>query len=75
MPRFSKSQIAGLFIGGAAVGATVALMFAPKPGNQIRRDIRRFSRKAVDQLDDLQYDVREQITEGYDKVKNLIRTA
>jgi hypothetical protein len=41
---------------------------APKSGVQTRRDIRRFSKKAIDQLDDLQSDVREQITDGYEQV-------
>ena len=68
MARFTKSQAAGLFLTGAAVGAAVALVLAPKSGAQTRRDIRRFSKKAMDQFDDIQTDVREQISEGYDHV-------
>jgi gas vesicle protein len=66
--RFSKTEIAGFLMTGAAVGATVALIFAPKSGAQTRKDIRRFSKKASNQLDDLQHDVRDQINGGYGQV-------
>jgi gas vesicle protein len=68
MRGFSKTEAVGFFLTGAAVGAAVALLYAPKAGAQTRKDIRRFSRKAVNQLDDFQSDVREQIGEGYDQV-------
>jgi gas vesicle protein len=75
MRDISKSQVAGFFVVGAAVGAVAALLFAPKSGVQIRKDIRRISRRTMDQLDDLQSDIREQITDGYEQVKNMIKTA
>ena len=68
MRGFSKTQVVGCFLSGAAVGAAVALLFAPKTGAQTRKDIRRFSKKAVTQLDDLQNDFREQINGGYEQV-------
>lgn len=70
MRGFSKTQVAGFFITGAAVGAVVALVLAPKTGAQTRRDIRRISKKAMDQIDDLQGDVRSQITEGVEQVRS-----
>jgi gas vesicle protein len=75
MSRITKTHVAGFFITGAAVGAAVALLYAPKPGTQMRKDIRRLSKKAVDQFDDLQSEIREQVTEGYDKVRKLIKVA
>jgi len=72
MRGFSKTQVAGLFFTGAAVGAAVALLFAPKSGVQTRRDIRRFSKKTVGQLDDLQSDLRTQLSEGYDQVREAL---
>ena len=75
MQGFSKTQVAGLFITGAAIGAAAALLFAPKSGAQTRKDIRRFTKKTVDQLDDLQSDIREQITDGYQQVKRMMTTA
>ena len=72
MRGFSKTQVAGFFLSGAAVGAVVGLLFAPKSGTQTRRDIRKFSKKTADQLDDLKCDLREQITEGYGQVIEMI---
>jgi gas vesicle protein len=63
--------MAGFFLSGAAVGAAVALVLAPKSGAHTRRDIRRFSKKAMDQFDDLQTDVKSQISEGYEQVLNV----
>ena len=70
MAGFTKTQMAGFFLTGAAVGAAVALVLAPKSGAHTRRDIRRFSKKAINQFDDLQSDVRSQINEGYEQVMN-----
>jgi gas vesicle protein len=63
--------MAGFFLTGAAVGAAVALVLAPKSGAQTRRDIRRVSKKAINQFDDLQSDMRDQISEGYEQVLNV----
>jgi gas vesicle protein len=71
MRGFSKTDAVGFFIAGAAVGAAVGLICAPKAGAQTRKDIRRFSKKTVNRLDDLQSDVREQITEGYEQVMEV----
>ena len=71
MRGFSKTEAVGFFIGGAALGAAIALLYAPKTGAQTRKDIRRFSKKTVNQFDDLQNDLREQITEGYEQVMEV----
>ena len=75
MQGFSKTKVAGFFLAGAAVGAAAALLAAPKTGAQMRKDIRRLSRKTIDQLDDLQSGIREQITDGYSQVRKMIKTA
>ena len=72
MRGFSKGRIVWFFFSGAAVGAAVALLFAPKTGAQTRKDIRRFSKKPVNQLDDLQNDLREQINDGYEQVMEVV---
>ena len=64
-----------MFFTGAAIGAVAALLFAPKTGVQMRKEIRRFSRKTMDQLEDLQCELREQINGGYEQVKRMIKTA
>ena len=71
MRGFSKTQVVWFFFSGAAVGAAVALLCAPKAGAQTRKDIRRFSKKAVNQLDDLQNDFREQLNDGYEQVMEV----
>ena len=72
MRRFSKTQVAGFFLTGATLGAAVALLFAPKAGTQTRKDLRRFSKRTVNQLDDLQSEIRDQFTEGYDQVREVL---
>src|SRR5437870_7093580 len=59
MRGFSKTQVVGFFLTGAAVGMAVALLYAPKSGVETRKQIRRFSKKAVHQLDDLQNEDRK----------------
>jgi len=68
----SKTEMAGFLIAGAALGAVVTLMFAPTSGTQTRRDLRKFSKKTVNQLDDLQQDVRDQVSGGYEQVMDVI---
>ena len=70
--RTSKTEMAGLFIAGAAIGAFVTLLFAPTSGAQTRRDIRKLSKKTLSQLDDLQQEVREQVSDGYEQVKEVV---
>jgi len=75
MQGFSKTHVAGFFVTGAVIGAVAALVFAPKTGVQMRKEIRRFSKKAMNQLDDLQCDIRDQINDGYAQVRKMITTA
>ena len=75
MRAISKTRITGLLVTGAAAGAAAALLFAPKSGVQTRKDIRRFSKRTVNQLDDLKCNLQGQITEGYSQVKKMLKTA
>jgi gas vesicle protein len=70
--RLSKTQLTGFVMTGAAVGAVVALIFAPKSGAQTRKDIRRFVKKTGNQLEDLQQDVRDQVSGGYEQVMEVV---
>jgi gas vesicle protein len=74
MRGFSKTQAAGLFIAGGAIGAVTALLFAPRAGVQVRKDLKRLSKRTMNQLDDLQSDIRDQISERYANVKKMITT-
>jgi gas vesicle protein len=68
----SKTQLAGFLVAGAALGAFVTLLFAPKSGAQTRKDIRRFSKKTAKQIDELKQDVRDQVSGGIDGVMDVI---
>ena len=57
---------------GAAVGAVVALIFAPKSGAQTRKALRKVAKKTGNQLDDLQQDVRDRISGGYEQVMEVV---
>jgi len=62
--NFSKGLLIGLLTGGA-IGAVLALLYAPKSGRELRNDIRL---KADDYLDDAE----RYITEAKDKAIDLI---
>ena len=77
-----RSSGIGLFVLGAALGAGLALLFAPASGEETRRRIRRGAGKlkdrAEDVLDDLSYEydrVREDVEETVDEVKEKVTGA
>ena len=72
MAHFTKKQMLCVFLSGAAAGAAAAILYAPKSGAQTRRDIRRFSKRAADQLDCLQEDFKAQVSDGYEQVMEML---
>ena len=73
MARMSKAKGAGLLWTGAAIGAAVALLYAPKTGAQTRRDLRKYSKRTVNRLDDLQNDIRDQVTDWVEDVSCAVK--
>jgi gas vesicle protein len=69
----SMKQATCLFITGAMVGAAVALLYAPQSGARTGREIRRFSRKTVARLDDLQENIRDQVTDWVENISELVK--
>jgi gas vesicle protein len=69
-------KVAGAFLLGGLIGATVALLYAPKSGKETRRDItktaRRVKREAADLVDDTIYGINEFASDMKDKVSDLI---
>jgi len=47
------SGVASVFIGGALLGAGIALLFAPQSGPQLRGFLRDYATRAKEELDDL----------------------
>jgi gas vesicle protein len=68
MRGFSKKHLAGFLFVGAAAGAVIGLLYAPKSGAQTRKELRRFSKRTANRIDNLQSDVIDQLNAGYDQV-------
>lgn len=59
------------FVAGAAVGATLALLFAPTSGRVTRRKIRHVARKGGIALERSGQDLMEKSRDIYEKGRNL----
>lgn len=64
----------GTFIAGLAIGAGLALLFAPKSGEETRRDIERRAKKIGNQAQDLVSEVTESVTEKFQEAKAGVET-
>jgi len=69
----SIKQAAGFLFTGAIVGAAVALLYAPQSGAQTAKDLKKFSRKTVTRLDDLQGNIRDQVTDWVENITELVK--
>lgn len=69
----------GNFLLGALVGAGVALLFAPRSGEETRRDIKRQARKAQNKVRDVADEVTGQVVDTFEgaraRVEEQIETA
>jgi gas vesicle protein len=52
-----------LVIGGAIVGSTVALLFAPQSGEQTRSDVRKLGELALNSAERFQSELRDQVSD------------
>jgi gas vesicle protein len=73
MSQIDMKKAAGFMLAGAVVGAGVALLYAPQSGADTKKDIRKFARKTVDRLDDLQTDIRDQVTGWVDDIAEAVK--
>lgn len=55
----------GYFLVGAGIGAVVALLFAPKPGHELRADISDATRRGIDYANDSARTIGERATNMY----------
>jgi len=61
-----KGLLIGILAGGA-VGAVVGLLFAPKPGRELRNDLSDWSGTAIDKIGDLAGTAKEKTSEIYNE--------
>lgn len=62
-----------LVLAGIGIGAGLALLFAPKRGDEVREAIARGYRKTLDDLSQRAQDVRDRVQELRERAPNLIR--
>ena len=62
----------GTFLLGAAIGAGLALLFAPKSGAETRADIRRRARQARDSATRVAGDVTERVTDTFQDARRRV---
>lgn len=70
----SKDFIIGTLVGGI-VGATVALMFAPKSGRELRADINEGAMQVMDRANEWKEVAQEKGADLYDKGSELTKKA
>ncbi|MGH9419344.1 MAG: YtxH domain-containing protein [Thermoanaerobaculia bacterium] len=62
----------GTFIAGIAIGAGIALLFAPKSGEETRRDLERSAKKVRDQAQDFVSDVTDSVGQKLQDAKQSV---
>ena len=62
----------GTFVMGLAIGAGLALLLAPRTGEETRRDLQRRARKIGDQAQDLVSEVTESVTNTLHAAKDRV---
>ena len=62
----------GSFLLGLAVGAGVALLFAPRTGEETRRDLQRRAREVGDQAQDLVSEITESVGNTLQQAKDKV---
>lgn len=76
--KMAKGLITG-FVAGGIVGAVIALLYAPKPGKELRGDIKRKTAELVDEAEEYLESAKEKaaqlINEGKTKSAQLISDA
>ena len=57
-------------LAGCGIGATLALLFAPKSGRELRGDISEITRKGYDETLELAHELKDRSAELYGSIKN-----
>ncbi|WP_052380371.1 YtxH domain-containing protein [Paenibacillus camerounensis] len=73
MKKDTKSLLWGI-LAGSVVGSVTALLFAPKPGKELRQDIADGTTAAVDKVTDIAGAAGEKSSELYGKAKDAVES-
>ena len=69
---FSSGAVAFSFLSGALLGAGLAFLLTPQPGDETRRMIRGYAKKAEDDISGLAKDVRGNVDNVVEQGKDLL---
>jgi gas vesicle protein len=75
MAQIYIKQAAVFLFTGVVAGAAIALLYAPQSGAGTTKDIKKFARKTVRRLDDLQGDVSDQVAGWVDDMTGGVKDA
>lgn len=64
----------GTLLMGIAIGAGLALLFAPRTGEETRRDLKRRARKVTDQAQDFMSEVTESVSQKIQEAREQVET-
>lgn len=73
MTQINVKHAAGFLMAGAVIGAAVALLYAPQSGVRTQRNLKKFARNSKHRLEDLQDDIRNQVTDWVEKVTDVVQ--
>lgn len=69
----NAGTVALTFIAGAAVGAGLALLYAPKAGKELRENIKDVTEEALDKIKEYASEAQEKIKTTIDDGKELLK--
>ncbi|MEK7764318.1 MAG: YtxH domain-containing protein [Nitrospirota bacterium] len=70
--RRSSQAVALAFFGGAIAGAVAGILLAPKSGEETRRELRVYARKAEEELIEKAKEAREALDEMIERGKHFV---
>jgi len=68
----SSQTVALAFLGGAIAGAVAGILLAPKSGEETRRELRGYARKAEEELIERAKEAREALDEMIERGKHFV---
>ncbi|MDY0300589.1 MAG: YtxH domain-containing protein [Trichlorobacter sp.] len=69
----ATSTILVSFLAGAALGAGLAMLYAPKSGRELRHQIGDLTDDAVDKIKEYAWEAQEKIKETYEEGKDMYK--